>query len=107
MPFVMELPAYRMPALKSVLLHMWEKAKDFIRKAFTVIFIATIVIWFLQSLNWSLRLVDNSSDSMLASIGSFIAPIFRPLGFSDWRASTALITGFTAKEAVVSTLTPF
>lgn len=104
-PFVMELPAYRMPALKSVLLHMWEKAKDFIRKAFTVIFIATIVIWFLQSLNWSLRLVENSADSMLASIGSFIAPVFRPLGFSDWRASTALITGFTAKEAVVSTLT--
>ena len=104
-PFVMELPAYRMPAAKSVLLHMWEKAKDFIRKAFTVIFLATIVIWFLQSLDWSLRLVTDSADSMLASIGSLIAPIFKPLGFSDWRASTALITGFTAKESVVSTLT--
>ena len=104
-PFVMELPAYRMPAAKSVLLHMWEKAKDFIRKAFTVIFLATIVIWFLQSLDWSLRLVTDSADSMLASIGSLVAPIFKPLGFSDWRASTALITGFTAKESVVSTLT--
>ncbi|MFR8087690.1 MAG: ferrous iron transport protein B [Lachnospirales bacterium] len=104
-PFVMELPAYRMPAAKSVLLHMWEKAKDFIHRAFTIIFLASIVIWFLQSLDWSLRLVQDSSNSMLASIGGLIAPIFKPLGFSDWRASTALITGFTAKESVVSTLT--
>ena len=104
-PFVMELPAYRMPAAKSVLLHMWEKAKDFIHRAFTIIFLASIVIWFLQSLDWSLRLVQDSSNSMLASIGGLIAPVFKPLGFSDWRASTALITGFTAKESVVSTLT--
>ena len=104
-PFVMELPAYRMPSPKSVLLHMWEKAKDFIRKAFTIIFIAAIVIWFLQSFDWSLNMVSDSSMSILASIGSVIAPIFIPLGFSDWRASTALITGLTAKESVVSTLT--
>ena len=103
-PFVMELPAYRMPAAKSVLLHMWEKAKDFIHRAFTIIFLASIVIWFLQSLDWSLRLVQDSSNSMLASIGGLIAPVFKPLGFSDWRASTALITGSTAKESVVSTL---
>lgn len=104
-PFVMELPAYRLPDAKSVLLHMWEKAKDFIKKAFTIIFIAAIVIWFLQSFDWSMNIVENSADSMLASIGSAIAPIFAPLGFGDWRASTALITGFTAKESVVSTLT--
>ena len=104
-PFVMELPAYRMPSPKSVLLHMWEKAKDFIRKAFTIIFIAAIVIWFLQSFDWSLNMVSDSSMSILASIGSVIAPIFIPLGFNDWRASTALITGLTAKESVVSTLT--
>ena len=84
---------------------MWEKAKDFIHRAFTIIFLASIVIWFLQSLDWSLRLVQDSSNSMLASIGGLIAPVFKPLGFSDWRASTALITGFTAKESVVSTLT--
>ena len=104
-PFVMELPGYRMPSPKSVLLHMWEKAKDFIRKAFTIIFIAAIVIWFLQSFDWSLNMVSDSSTSILASIGSVIAPIFIPLGFNDWRASTALITGLTAKESVVSTLT--
>ena len=103
-PFVMELPAYRMPSSKSVLLHMWEKAKDFIRKAFTIIFIAAIAIWFLQSFDWSLNMVDDSSLSILASIGSVIAPIFIPLGFNDWRASAALITGLTAKESVVSTL---
>ncbi len=103
-PFVMELPAYRIPAAKSVLLHMWEKAKDFIRKAFTVIFLASILIWFLQSFDWSLNLVSDSTNSILASIGSVIAPIFIPLGFSDWRASTALITGLTAKETVKSTL---
>ncbi len=103
-PFVMELPAYRIPSRKSVLIHMWEKAKDFIQKAFTVIFLATIVIWFLQSFNWSLGMVEDSSNSILAYLGSLVAPIFKPLGFNDWRASTALITGLTAKEAVVSTL---
>lgn len=103
-PFVMEMPAYRVPSAKSVLIHMWEKAKDFIRRAFTVIFIGTIIIWFLQSFDWSFNMVEDSTNSMLASIGSVIAPIFKPLGFNDWRASTALITGLTAKEAVVSTL---
>ncbi|MDW5299435.1 MAG: ferrous iron transport protein B, partial [Sedimentibacter sp.] len=104
-PFVMELPAYRIPSRKSVLIHMWEKGKDFIQKAFTVIFISTIIIWFLQSFDWSLNMVDDSTHSILAFLGSLIAPIFIPLGFNDWRASTALITGLTAKEAVVSTLT--
>ena len=103
-PFVMELPAYRVPSARSVLIHMWEKAKDFIRRAFTVIFIGTIIIWFLQSFDWSFNMVDDSTNSMLASLGSIISPIFKPLGFDDWRASTALITGLTAKEAVVSTL---
>lgn len=103
-PFVMELPAYRLPSARSVLLHMWEKAKDFLHKAFTVIFLASIAIWFLQSFSFDLHLVENSADSMLAAVGSFVAPIFAPLGFNDWRASTALITGFTAKESVVSTL---
>jgi ferrous iron transport protein B len=104
-PFVMELPAYRIPAAKSVMLHMWEKAKDFIRKAFTIIFVASLAIWFLQSFDWNLNMVTDSGHSILATIGSAIAPIFRPLGFDDWRASTALITGFSAKETVVSTLT--
>lgn len=103
-PFVMELPAYRIPSRRSILIHMWEKGKDFIQKAFTVIFLATIIIWFLQSFNWSLNMVEDSSKSMLAYLGSRVAPIFKPLGFNDWRASTALITGITAKEAVVSTL---
>jgi len=103
-PFVMEMPAYRIPSAKSVVIHMLEKAKDFIRKAFTVIFIASMIIWFLQSFDWSFNMVDDSTKSMLAYIGSTIAPIFKPLGFSDWRISTALITGLTAKEAVVSTL---
>lgn len=103
-PFVMELPAYRLPSFKNVLLDMSEKAKDFVKKAFTVIFIATIAIWFLQSFNWSLEMVEDNATSILASIGSVIAPVFIPLGFNDWRASTALITGLTAKESVVSTL---
>ena len=102
-PFVMELPAYRLPSAKNVTLHMWEKAKDFIKKAFTIIFIATLVIWFLQSFDFRFNLVSDSSTSMLAAIGRFLSPIFAPLGFADWRASTALITGLTAKEAVVST----
>jgi ferrous iron transport protein B len=104
-PFVMELPAYRIPSGKSVLLHMWEKAKDFIRKAFTIIFLAAIVIWFLQNFDLSLNPVTDSTQSILAVIGSAISPIFIPLGFSDWRVSTALLTGVTAKETVVSTLT--
>ena len=103
-PFVMELPAYRIPSRRSVLIHMWEKGKDFIQRAFTVIFLGTIIIWFLQSFNWSFDMVEDSSNSILAYLGSLIAPIFIPLGFNDWRASTALITGLTAKEAVVSTL---
>lgn len=103
-PFVMELPAYRFPSARSVLLHMWQKAKDFLRKAFTIIFIASIIIWMLQSFDWSLRYVEDGAASILASIGSVIAPIFKPLGFSDWRAATAIITGFSAKESVVSTL---
>ncbi len=103
-PFVMELPNYRMPSPKSVFLLLWEKARDFLQRAFTVIFIATIIIWFLQSFDTRLNVVDDSADSLLAMIGKFIAPIFKPLGFGDWRAVTALISGFTAKEAVVSTL---
>lgn len=103
-PFVMELPNYRMPSPKSVFLLLWEKARDFLQRAFTVIFIATIIIWFLQSFDTRLNVVDDSADSLLAMIGKFIAPIFKPLGFGDWQAVTALISGFTAKEAVVSTL---
>ncbi|HAQ28196.1 MAG TPA: ferrous iron transport protein B [Ruminococcaceae bacterium] len=103
-PFVMELPNYRMPSPKSVFLLLWEKARDFLQRAFTVIFLATIIIWFLQSFDTRLNVVDDSANSLLAMIGKFIAPIFKPLGFGDWRAVTALISGFTAKEAVVSTL---
>lgn len=103
-PFVMELPNYRLPSAKSVFKLIGDKAKDFITKAFTIIFIASIIIWFLQSFDTRLNPVANSSDSMLAIIGSAISPIFAPLGFGDWRISTALITGFTAKESVVSTL---
>lgn len=103
-PFVMELPNYRFPSAKSVLLLMWEKAKDFIQKAFTIIFAATVLIWFLQTFDTRLNVVTDSADSLLALIGKCIAPVFRPLGFADWRVSTALITGFSAKEAVVSTL---
>ena len=104
-PFVMELPNYRMPSLKSVLLLMWEKAWDFIRRAFTVIFAATIVIWFLQHFDVRLNVVgEGSTDSLLAIIGTWIAPVFAPLGFGDWRVATALLTGLMAKEAVISTL---
>lgn len=104
-PFVMELPNYRMPSLKTVLLLMWEKAWDFIRRAFTVIFAATIVIWFLQNFDVRLNVVgQGSGDSLLAIIGTWLAPIFAPLGFGDWRVATALVTGFMAKEAVISTL---
>lgn len=103
-PFIMELPNYRFPSAKSVVLLMWEKARDFLQKAFTVIFIATVIIWFLQSFDIRLNIVTDSSGSLLALIGKTIAPVFKPLGFDDWRVSTALITGFTAKEAVVSTM---
>lgn len=104
MPFVMELPNYRLPSLKSVVLLMWDKAKDFLQRAFTVIFLATIIIWFLQSFDTRLNVVSDSADSLLALIGRVIAPVFAPLGFGDWRVSTSLITGFTAKEAVISTM---
>ena len=104
MPFVMELPNYRFPSAKSVALLMWDKAKDFIQRAFTVIFIATLIIWFLQTFDTRLNVVTDSGESLLAMIGKLIAPLFTPLGFNDWRAATALISGFTAKEAVVSTL---
>ncbi|MDD5944670.1 MAG: ferrous iron transport protein B [Clostridia bacterium] len=104
-PFVMELPNYRMPGLKSVFMLIWDKAKDFITKAFTVIFTASVIIWFLQTFDTRFNVVANSADSMLALVGQFISPVFRPLGFGDWRAATALITGFSAKEAVISTLT--
>lgn len=104
MPFVMELPNYRLPSVKSVLLLMWEKARDFIERAFTIIFVATIIIWFLQTFDAQLNVAADSAHSLLAMIGQWLAPVFQPLGFSDWRISTALITGITAKEAVVSTL---
>ena len=103
-PFVMELPNYRFPSVKSVALLLWEKAKDFLQRAFSVIFLATIAIWFLQSFDARLNVVASSSDSLLAMIGRLVAPIFAPLGFADWRCATALISGFIAKESVVSTL---
>lgn len=104
-PFVMELPNYRMPGARNVAQLLWEKAKDFLQRAFTVIFVATIVIWFLQTFSPHLSMVADSKDSILAGVAGFIAPIFEPLGFGDWRVSTALISGFMAKESVVSTLT--
>ena len=104
-PFVMELPNYRLPGVKNVGQLLWEKAKDFLQKAFTIIFVATIVIWFLQTFDSHLNIVTDSQNSILAVISSFISPVFKPLGFGDWRISTALITGFMAKESVVSTLT--
>ena len=103
-PFVMELPNYRFPSARNVLLLLWEKAKDFLTRAFTIIFVATVLIWFLQTFDSRLNVVSDSADSLLAAIGQVIAPIFRPLGFADWRVTTSLITGFTAKEAVVSTM---
>ena len=103
-PFVMELPNYRMPGAKNVLRLMWDKAKDFLQRAFTVIFIATIVVWFLQTFDFGLNIVEDSQDSMLAMAAGAVAPVFAPLGFGDWRISTALMTGFMAKESVVSTL---
>lgn len=103
-PFVMELPNYRMPSAKTTLRLLWDKSKDFLTRAFTVIFIASIVIWFLRTFNFHLEMVQNSADSMLSVIAGFITPIFKPLGFGDWRITTSLITGFMAKESVVSTL---
>ena len=103
-PFVMELPNYRMPGAKNVCQLLWEKAKDFLQRAFTVIFVATIVIWFLQTFDLRFNIVTESKDSILAILAGYIAPIFNPLGFGDWRISTALISGFMAKESVVSTL---
>lgn len=104
-PFVLELPAYRIPTARNVFLNVYSKAKDFIHKAFTVIFLASIVIWFLQSFNFQFEMVADSHQSILAAIGTCVAPLFKPLGFNDWRASTALMSGVTAKESVVSTLT--
>ena len=103
-PFVMELPNYRFPSAKSVGQLCWDKAKDFLTRAFTIIFVATIIVWFLQTFDTRLNLVADSADSLLATIGAWIAPIFKPLGFGDWRVSTALVTGFIAKENVISTL---
>ncbi len=103
-PFVMELPNYRMPSPKNVVLLLWEKAKDFLERAFTIILLASIVIWFLQTFDMRLNVVSQSADSLLAMVGRLIAPIFTPLGFGDWRIATSLISGFVAKEAVVSTL---
>lgn len=103
-PFVMELPNYRLPGAKNVGRLLWDKAKDFLQRAFTVIFVATIVIWFLQTFDFHLNIVADSQDSMLAAAAGVITPVLKPLGFGDWRMSTALITGFMAKESVVSTL---
>ena len=103
-PFVMELPNYRFPSVKSVGQLCWDKAKDFLTRAFTIIFIATIIVWFLQTFDTRLNLVGDSANSLLATVGAVLAPLFKPLGFGDWRVSTALITGFIAKESVISTL---
>ncbi len=103
-PFVMELPNYRMPSFKNVALLLWDKAKDFLHRAFTIIFVATVLVWFLQTFDSRFNLVEDAGDSLLAAIGRLISPILKPLGFGDWRISTALISGFTAKEAVVGTM---
>ena len=104
-PFIMELPNYRLPSVKTTVLLAWDKAKDFITRAFTIIFAASVVIWFLQTFNMQLNVVTDQSESLLAGLGGMLAPIFGPLGFGDWRASTALVTGLLAKESVISTLT--
>lgn len=103
-PFVMELPNYRLPSAKTVLQLLWDKARDFLERAFSVIFVATIVIWFLQHFSPQLHMVTDSEDSMLAMLGGLIAPVFAPMGYGNWKISTALITGFMAKESVVATL---
>ena len=103
-PFVMELPNYRLPGMKNVLQLLWEKARDFLQRAFTVIFVATVIVWFLQSFNLHLNLVTDSKDSILALIAGIIAPVFAPLGLGDWRICTSLLCGVMAKESVVSTM---
>ena len=103
-PFIMELPNYRLPSAKTTILLAWDKAKDFIQRAFTIIFAASIVIWFLQTFNWQLNVVADQSESLLAGLGGLLSPVLAPLGFGDWRASTALVTGLMAKESVISTL---
>ena len=103
-PFVMELPNYRLPGPKNVIRLLWDKAKDFLQRAFSVIFVATIVVWFLKSFDLNLRMVGDSSKSMLAAVSGLVAPILGPIGLGDWRISTALISGFMAKESVVSVL---
>ena len=103
-PFVMELPNYRLPGAKNVMRLLWDKAKDFLQRAFSVIFIATIVIWFLQSFDFGLHMVANQQESMLAVIAGYIAPLLSPIGLGDWRIATSLISGFMAKESVVATL---
>ena len=104
-PFVMELPNYRMPTIRNTAMLLWEKTKDFLGRAFTVIFCATIVIWFLQSFSFNMQMVDDQSQSILGKVASVVAPVFSPLGFGDWRLATALVGGFLAKESVVSTIT--
>ena len=103
-PFVMELPNYRLPGLKNVILLLWDKSKDFLQRAFTIIFLATIAIWFLQTFDTHLNVVTDSQTSILAMLAGFIAPLFAPLGFGNWKFSVSLISGFIAKESVVSTL---
>jgi ferrous iron transport protein B len=103
-PFVMELPNYRLPGIKNTALLLWDKAKDFLQKAFSVILIATAAVWFLQSFDVKLNMVDDSEKSILALVAGFIAPVFEPLGLGDWRICTSFISGFIAKESVVSTL---
>ena len=103
-PFVMELPNYRLPGAMNVVRLLWDKAKDFIQRAFTVIFISTVIVWVLQNFNWKFNPVSNSQESMLAQIAGFIAPVFAPLGLGDWKIVTALISGVMAKESMVSTL---
>lgn len=102
-PFVMELPAYHMPSIKGLLIHMWDRVKSFVKKAATIILLATILVWFLSNFNWSLQMVEDTSDSILAAIGTFIAPIFTPLGWGSWQATVATFTGFIAKENIVGT----
>jgi ferrous iron transport protein B len=103
-PFIMELPNYRFPSMKSVVVLLWDKARDFIQRAFTVIFMATLLIWFLQNFDVRLNPIQNGEQSLLSGLGKLLTPLFRPLGFSDWRLTTALISGLAAKEAVVSSL---
>ena len=103
-PFVMELPNYRMPGAKNVLMLLWDKAKDFVERAFTVIFVASVIVWFLQKFDIRLNIAADPRDSILAKAAGIISPVFAPLGFGDWRISTSLIAGFMAKESVVSTL---